>query len=161
MNLRLATVAEKAQWNEWLLTSHGLKEIPGAAIYHLDIEGPMLLTPLSQLDDFAIRLNRRMEQPVMTFSIGGQARTIAEFWSLPNSPRMAFSSLQLKMLLRGLINAVAEGRVWWGTDSPPERPENTSFLWWFDQGFPLPQAIKRSLKEEPALVTLETSLDLV
>jgi hypothetical protein len=160
MSLRPATTTEIKAWNQWLQLSHGLKEIPGASIYHLDIDCPMLLTPLVNLDDLSIRLDRHTQQPIMTFRLYGDVRTIAGFWAIPKAARMSFALLHFQFLRSALIESVAEGRLWWGTEFPPQRPMNTSFFWWFTKTFPLPHAVKQSLRIDLPSVPLETSLDL-
>ena len=139
MSFRPATPAEMKAWNQWLWKSQGIRKLPGSIVFHCEIDYPMLLTPIKTLDELAMRLERETCQPIMTFRLHKEIRTIAAFWSIPGSPRMAFSNLQQIELLRsGFIKSAAAGRVWWGTEYPPESTITTSLIRWFPKTFALP-----------------------
>jgi hypothetical protein len=161
MSFRPATPAETKSWDEWLWKSHGIRKLPGANVHHCDLDYPMLFTPIKTLDHLVLRLERETGQPVMSFCLHGNIRTIAAFWSIPGAPRMAFSGLrQVEVLRCGLVKSAAEGRVWWGTEYPPESTITTTMVCWFPQTFPLPHDVNAALNLDPPIERMETSLEL-
>jgi hypothetical protein len=163
MSLRLATPDEISIWNKWLWRSHGLRELPNAAVYRCDIDFPMLLTPWKQFDDFALRMERDANQPIMTFRLEGAIRTIAGFWVDPGFHRNSrISRMRLKSLERDMLAATAKGLVWWGIEYPPESVQTTSFIRWFPSDSDFSTEAKKALKPDPPQAPpLETPLDLI
>jgi hypothetical protein len=162
MSFRPASAAEIKIWGKWLRKSHGIQKLPGASVYHCDLDYPMLLTPIKVFQDFAMHVERDSDQPVMTFRLHEDVRTIAAFWALPEAPRMAFSGLdQVNLVRTSLIDSAKEGRVWWGIEYPPESTITTSLICWFPKTLPLPSEIKHGLRLEPSIMPMASSLNLV
>jgi hypothetical protein len=162
VSLRPASPVEWDAWNQWLEASHGLRGLAGAVVYHCQVDFPMLLTPWRKFEDFTMRLERENGQPVMTFRLAGNVRTVAEFWSIPGSARTPFTRRHhLDTLTRRLFDSAIEGRVWWGVEYPVESAATTIFIRWFPRGFVPPSTLKAGLKTEPPAPSGESSVDLV
>jgi hypothetical protein len=163
MSLRPASPEELAIWNWWLERSHRLRRLPDAIVYRCDIDFPMLLTPWKRFDDFALRIERDTERPIMTFRLDGVVRTIAGFWSDTGFPRKSrLPSMRRKLLERHILAAAAKGLLWWGIEYPPESILTTSFIRWFPDDFDFSTEAQKALKPDPPpLAPLETPLDLI
>lgn len=162
MSLRPANSEEIGKWEQWLWQSHGLQTLPGGLPYFCEFDGPMLLVRWRTLRKFAMRLERRSFQPMMTFQVDGDVHTVAEFWSDLTSGRMPFTlKSQVDLLSRRLTEDAGKGLVWWGIEYPPDSAATTTFLRWFPENFDLPSGLKAEFQDVPVSVPLQTSLNLV
>jgi hypothetical protein len=164
MSVTPASAKELGLWNKWLWKSHGLKSLPGASVFVVDcnVGYPLLLTPWKKFEEFTMRLDREVSQPIISFRLHGQIRTIAGFWFNPSSIRMSFSrGRSIELLTSRMMAAAEEGTIWWGVEFPPESTSTTSIIYSFPKSFPFPPEIKTTLQTDPPIQPLETSLQLV
>ena len=161
--MRLATSAEVAVWNRWLWNSHDLPYLSDAVIYFCHLDCPMLLTPWRRFDDLAVRVERCVDAPIMTFRLDGSTRTIAQFWSIPSRlQEMPLRRLNLMQIEARMAEAAADGEMWWGIEFPPESTLTTSYLRWLPREFSRLTAAKEGLDPAPPPEQpLETCLDLI
>lgn len=162
MSCTALSALQLRRWKRWLLSSHGVTELPGHVVYQCDVESTLYLTPMPKLPGFAMRQERGVEAIVATFEIRPGVRTIANLWGKQILDlRKIRRPSDLADAKQRALDAAREGRLWWGTERLAGFPDLTSICYIFEKDASIPGSIKKDLRTDGFPSSFDTTLELI